>query len=140
MREYRLRYEHSEHGLARRREGKGRRREIARQPGSMTDGEWDDLKTAFDHCCAYCGTRPKHLQKDHVVPVSRGGDHSVGNIVPACNRCNVAKADRTPAEWGVDIRPRKGSHDVQAPAGSETPPEAEPASTRAPRRKDPVHP
>ncbi len=45
-----------------------------------------------DHRCQYCGERAETL--DHVVPRSRGGDHSWENVVAACRPCNVRKADK----------------------------------------------
>jgi 5-methylcytosine-specific restriction endonuclease McrA len=48
--------------------------------------------------CAYCGIRPyEHF--DHVVPLARGGRHSVGNLLPACAPCNLAKGSRLLADW-----------------------------------------
>ena len=35
---------------------------------------------------------------DHVVPVSRGGKSTKGNIVPCCKECNNAKKYLTPVE------------------------------------------
>lgn len=49
----------------------------------------------FGRACAYCGTTEKELTMDHVVPLSAGGDHTLGNIVPACLSCNVRKSNRT---------------------------------------------
>lgn len=61
--------------------------------------------------CQYCGGRgvTEDLTFDHVVPRSRGGRTSWENIVTCCQRCNRAKADRTPAEAGLVLlaRPRK---------------------------------
>jgi 5-methylcytosine-specific restriction endonuclease McrA len=50
--------------------------------------------------CQYCAKRlPKaQLTIDHVVPQSRGGDDSWQNLVLACLKCNVKKANRTPDE------------------------------------------
>jgi len=50
--------------------------------------------------CQYCGRRfpTSELTLDHVVPRSRGGCTSWGNIVCACVKCNVRKGGRTPAE------------------------------------------
>jgi 5-methylcytosine-specific restriction endonuclease McrA len=45
-----------------------------------------------DHKCQYCGAPADSL--DHVVPRSRGGDHSWENVVAACSRCNTHKRDR----------------------------------------------
>lgn len=36
---------------------------------------------------------------DHVLPLSRGGNHSRANVVAAHVGCNSKKADMTPAEW-----------------------------------------
>lgn len=55
------------------------------------------------HCCQYCGSN-KHLTLDHVMPVSRGGQHAWNNVVAACERCNQRKSDRTPTEAGMPLR------------------------------------
>lgn len=48
--------------------------------------------------CFYCG-EAKNQTLDHVIPVSRGGAHSIGNLVTACKSCNSSKRDRTIMEW-----------------------------------------
>ena len=61
--------------------------------------------------CAYCADRKltEELTFDHVVPRSRGGKTDWSNIVTCCVDCNRAKADRTPAEAGMQLlrAPRK---------------------------------
>ncbi len=52
--------------------------------------------------CAYCGGRAETI--DHVVPRSRGGDHSWQNCVACCARCNHRKADRLLSELGWKLR------------------------------------
>jgi 5-methylcytosine-specific restriction endonuclease McrA len=52
----------------------------------------------FDHRCAYCGAGGD-LHIEHVVPISRGGGHAIGNIVPACESCNYSKRDHDPEAW-----------------------------------------
>lgn len=53
------------------------------------------LRAHPSFACAYCGRRiprnPRKRHADHVIPLCRGGRHAVGNIVPACQRCNVSK-------------------------------------------------
>lgn len=44
------------------------------------------------HRCQYCGDHADSI--DHVVPRSRGGEHSWENVVAACSPCNTAKRDR----------------------------------------------
>ena len=52
--------------------------------------------------CVYCGAPATSL--DHVVPRSRGGEHSWDNVVAACGRCNHVKADRHVTELGWRLR------------------------------------
>lgn len=52
----------------------------------------------FDDRCAYCGAGGD-LHIEHVVPISRGGGHAIGNIVPACESCNYSKRDHDPETW-----------------------------------------
>lgn len=53
----------------------------------------------FDHCCAYCGVSGEDLHIEHVVPISKGGPHALGNIIPACQRCNFSKRDHDAESW-----------------------------------------
>jgi 5-methylcytosine-specific restriction endonuclease McrA len=51
--------------------------------------------------CHYCGKQVSgsdcHI--DHVIPLSRGGDHRVANMVFACPRCNESKGSKLLSEW-----------------------------------------
>lgn len=55
------------------------------------------------HACGYCGSN-KLLTLDHIMPRSRGGDNSWTNLVTCCHKCNLYKADRTPAEAGMVLK------------------------------------
>jgi 5-methylcytosine-specific restriction endonuclease McrA len=52
----------------------------------------------FNHRCAYCGA-DGDLHIEHVVPISKGGPHSIGNIIPACESCNYSKRDSEVESW-----------------------------------------
>jgi len=54
-----------------------------------------------DHTCQYCGGAAESI--DHVVPRSRGGEHSWENVVAACKRCNSQKRDRLLHETGMRL-------------------------------------
>lgn len=56
-----------------------------------------------NHSCQYCGSN-KHLTLDHVIPVSKGGQHKWDNVVTACEPCNQRKRDRTPIEANMPLR------------------------------------
>jgi 5-methylcytosine-specific restriction endonuclease McrA len=51
--------------------------------------------------CQYCGKTDLPLTIDHIVPRSRGGEHSWENLITACPRCNSKKGNRTPREAGM---------------------------------------
>lgn len=55
--------------------------------------------------CQYCGKRkPMHeLNFDHVVPRSQGGRTTFDNVVSSCFPCNSRKANRTPAQAGMQL-------------------------------------
>jgi hypothetical protein len=47
--------------------------------------------------CAYCNADATTW--DHVVPVSKGGNTTPGNILPACTSCNSSKGNRDVWDW-----------------------------------------
>lgn len=51
--------------------------------------------------CYYCEmpVKPADLTMDHIVPISRGGKTTKGNVVPACKECNNQKKSLLPMEW-----------------------------------------
>jgi 5-methylcytosine-specific restriction endonuclease McrA len=55
--------------------------------------------------CHYCGEKFKssELTMDHVVPISRGGKSTKGNIVPCCKECNTKKKYMTPVDMVIKI-------------------------------------
>ena len=66
-------------------------------PATLTVEEWDAIKAAYQHRCAYCGKKHQRLTQDHVIPLSRGGGTVMDNIVPACQSCNSKKQANLPA-------------------------------------------
>lgn len=59
--------------------------------------------------CFYCGhsslTYKISLHIDHVIPVSKGGKDEAGNLVTACEKCNLQKAARCLASQSLkDIK------------------------------------
>lgn len=62
-----------------------------------SEDEWRRLLWRYCGVCAYCGELA--AERDHVIPVSRGGTDFIGNILPACRACNASKSDRLLIEW-----------------------------------------
>ena len=57
------------------------------------------IKSEFNQCCAYCGSKSKQLTLDHVLASSKGGIDSWRNLVPACAKCNGSKGSKNLADW-----------------------------------------
>ena len=58
----------------------------------FTVSQWKAMQEFYDHRCVYCGKRYKgKLTQDHIQPLSKGGSHTLSNIVPACVSCNCKK-------------------------------------------------
>jgi 5-methylcytosine-specific restriction endonuclease McrA len=55
--------------------------------------------------CLYCGLQFPNslLSRDHVHPLSQGGQDRWVNVVTACKRCNNHKAGRTPEQAGMQL-------------------------------------
>ena len=47
--------------------------------------------------CYYCEKvmEKSEVTMDHIVPISRGGKSTRGNVVPCCKPCNTKKRDQT---------------------------------------------
>ena len=67
--------------------------------------EWQKI---YSSPCIYCGSTEK-IQADHVIPIAKGGTHSIGNLVPACQPCNGSKRERTITEWKKAKRKAAGN-------------------------------
>jgi 5-methylcytosine-specific restriction endonuclease McrA len=79
----------------------GHKRKIILRDGDtrvVTERDWLRLCGRYHHCCFYCG-EAKKLTMDHIIPVVRGGRHSIGNLIPACRNCNAQKRTRLIVEW-----------------------------------------
>ena len=74
------------------------KRQIVGRPGTIdTATVPQHVKTAVwqrdGGRCRECGAA-SYLEFDHVIPRSRGGATSVGNLQLLCRRCNLKKGDR----------------------------------------------
>jgi 5-methylcytosine-specific restriction endonuclease McrA len=78
-------------------QARNRRKYARRKQAPLNDftaEEWEAMKRLYHYRCVYCRTKPKELCQDHIMPLSKGGAHTKGNIVPACRRCNTKKHDK----------------------------------------------
>ena len=57
-----------------------------------------ELLKIYNSPCFYCGSNEK-IEADHIIPISRGGRHSIGNLISACKHCNGSKHNKLLVEW-----------------------------------------
>ena len=75
-----------------------RKRRMDRVDHDLTGAQWTSLQAAWGGC-AYCGATERPLQRDCVLPISRGGRDTLGNVVPACRPCNTSKCNDEVTAW-----------------------------------------
>lgn len=56
------------------------------------------------YTCQYCGRRTSDLTLDHVIPRSRGGQHTWENLASACRACNHRKGGKSPQEARMHLK------------------------------------
>lgn len=71
---------------------------MARVEHDLSAAQWAALQEAWGGC-AYCGATDRPLQKDCVLPISRGGRYTLENIAPACGPCNASKCNDEVTGW-----------------------------------------
>ena len=85
------------------RAARRRKRRMARVEHDLSDDQWTALRESWGGC-AYCGATNTPLQRDCVLPISRGGRYTLDNVVPACRSCNASKCNDEVTGW---LRRRK---------------------------------
>ncbi|MEO7269341.1 MAG: HNH endonuclease [Knoellia sp.] len=75
-----------------------RKRRMDAVEHDLSDDQWAALQAAWGGC-AYCGATDRPLQRDCVLPLSRGGRYTLDNIAPACGPCNASKCNDEVTGW-----------------------------------------
>ena len=70
---------------------------MAKAVHDLTEAQWEALQDAWGGC-AYCGAAGA-LQKNCLLPISRGGRYTLSNVVPACRSCNASKCNTELTTW-----------------------------------------
>lgn len=83
-----------------------------RVPRGHSLSEWKFKQEYYGYRCAYCGIHKRdtpegYLTRDHIIPITEGGDDNIDNIVPACKSCNWKKGPELPGHMVSYPRVRK---------------------------------
>ena len=94
MRKYQREYRKTPEGKAEKARSRHKRRSTMKDAvNDLTATEWEEIKEAQDYRCALCGeVRP--LQRDHIIPVTKGGGLTKSNVQGLCCHCNPHKRDK----------------------------------------------
>ncbi len=72
-------------------------REIVAPVQTMSNRDWNRLLEEFHGCCVFCGEGPtaenRGIVPDHLIPATGHGELVIGNVVPACQRCNDSRGN-----------------------------------------------
>lgn len=71
----------------------------------FTSVEVEHLIQLLDSPCMYCGST-ENITIEHILPLIRGGQHTMDNVGPACRSCNSSKQSQTPEEFQNSISQR----------------------------------
>ena len=80
------------------RAARRRSKRVAAADNDLTTAQWEAILRAWGGC-AYCGATGVPMQKDCVLPISRGGRYTAENVVPACASCNASKCNEEVTHW-----------------------------------------
>jgi len=75
-----------------------RRSKKLKLPFALTAKQWAQIKIDFNDECAYCGEKLP-LTQEHFLALSKGGEQTIDNIIPACRSCNCSKCDKIFLDW-----------------------------------------
>lgn len=74
--------------------------QLKRSDGTITLDTELKILEAQNYLCDYCGddiSKKKHL--DHILPLDKGGLHTITNIHFTCSSCNLSKGAKLEEEW-----------------------------------------
>ena len=83
-----------------------RERNAKRRGGpTLSWTQWEALVEEFGGHCVRCGARSANLERDHIVPIYKGGCDCIHNIQPLCPKCNCQKGPET-----INWKERRRTH------------------------------
>lgn len=76
------------------------KRRTATKQGDVTSKQLLDLQNNAK-ICYWCGVSLKKVKThiDHYTPISKGGKHTISNLVVSCAFCNISKNDKDPIKF-----------------------------------------
>lgn len=84
---------------------KRRAQKISTQDGTATSQALEELKSTQNHQCCHCScsldfSAKGQVHLDHLIPLSKGGAHTISNVAWSCAHCNLTKSAKMVCEDG----------------------------------------
>jgi 5-methylcytosine-specific restriction endonuclease McrA len=98
--DYRKQYNESNRKLLNVKEGKRRTKKKDSGTFYITKKE---ISRLYSRPCFFCGS-VERIHLDHIVPIAKGGRHSIGNLQPLCYKCNISKGSKFFYEWKMYMK------------------------------------
>ncbi len=101
--EYNKKYSKTLKGRAINKNNIHKRRTVAKE-GDVTTNQLSELQSNAKVCYwCNCNLKKAKIHIDHYIPLSRGGEHTLGNLVVSCATCNIKKNAKDPIEFANSI-------------------------------------
>jgi 5-methylcytosine-specific restriction endonuclease McrA len=96
---FRAKYLKTDAGKQAKKRKEAKRRDLTKKiEVSLTTEQWNRCNKYFNNICAYCGKK-EPLEQEHFVALSKGGEFTRNNIIPACKSCNSSKQAEDFFKW-----------------------------------------
>ena len=105
---YKKQYNKTEKGRCSIKNGRHayRSRKLSTCDCTITAKTLAELMVLQQYCCFYCNTpldlKDRNTHLDHYMPLSKGGAHSISNVVWSCAACNLTKNNKLPIKDSND--------------------------------------
>lgn len=73
------------------------RRRAQKKTSVVDDFTIQEVIEKYGQQCVYCKEPFTHI--DHYIPLSRGGPHTLENVRPSCEQCNLQKSNKLPDDF-----------------------------------------
>jgi len=71
--------------------------------GDITSKQMRDFISNVKKCYwCNCNINSKNMHVDHYIPLSKGGKHTLSNIVASCAKCNISKNAKDPYIFALE--------------------------------------
>ena len=99
IRDYWKMYRATEQGKTVKRNSNHKRRTLTKN-GDVTVQQLKELYLTAKNCY-WCNTKlnKNNTHLDHLMPLSKGGEHTLSNLVISCRKCNLSKNAKDPIEF-----------------------------------------